>query len=110
MIVECSDCGAVVDGEVIADYVDYETETAMTGKYSFLKCPKCSNPFIVLQISDGSHWDETTWDEPKRLYPPIEMGISSSIPSSLRSAYEEARTCFRAKAYTATVIMCRKTL
>ena len=110
MIVECSDCGALVDGEVIADYVDYETETDMTGKYSFLKCPKCSNPFIVLQISDGSHWDETTWDKQKRLYPPIEMGISSSIPSSLRSAYEEARTCFRAKAYTATVIMCRKTL
>jgi hypothetical protein len=38
------------------------------------------------------------------------MGISLAIPGSIRLAYEEARTCFRAKAYTATAIMCRKTL
>jgi len=110
MLVECLDCGAIVDGEVIADYVDYEPETDTSGKYSFLKCPKCSRPFIMLQICDNSSWIEEIAYEPKRLYPPVEMGISSSIPASLRAAYDEARACFRAKAYVATAIMCRKTL
>jgi hypothetical protein len=59
----------------------------------------------MLQVDDGSGWDE-----PRRIYPPIEMGVSLAIPSSLRLAYEEAHSCFRAKAYTATAIMCRKTL
>jgi len=110
MIVECPDCGALVDGELVADYVDYEPGTDMTGKYSFLKCPKCSRPFIVLQVCDYSSWIEELADAPQRLYPPVEMEISASIPASLRAAYDEARTCFRAKAYVATAIMCRKTL
>jgi hypothetical protein len=50
------------------------------------------------------------WDEPIRLYPPPEMGASQAIPNALRLAYDEARSCFRAKAYSATAIMCRKTL
>jgi len=82
----------------------------MTGKYSFLSCPRCSRPFIVLQTDDGSSFDSSNWSDPSRLYPPIEMGVSLAIPNSLRLAYDEARSCFRAKAYTATAIMCRKTL
>lgn len=105
MLVECTSCVAFVDGEIIADYVHVEEESGTAGKYSFLKCPRCAQPFIVLQIDDGPGWDE-----PSRIYPPIEMGISFAIPSSLRLAYDEARACFRAKAYTATAIMCRKTL
>lgn len=112
MLVECENCQAIVDGELIAYYVDYDAQVDMSGKYSFLKCPRCSRPFIMLQISDGSSGppDEDLWDEPKRLYPPIEMGVNTAIPAPLRSAYDEARACFRANAYTATVIMCRKTL
>jgi len=109
MLVECPNCEAFVDGEYTADYTDYEAASDMTGKYTFLKCPRCSRPFIMLQVDDGSGFD-SAWSEPSRLYPPIEMGIITAIPSSLRLAYEEARSCFRAKAYTATAIMCRKTL
>jgi hypothetical protein len=112
MLVECENCQAIVDAEVIADYLDYEAETDMSGKYSFLRCPRCSRTFIMLQVSDGSSGppDVDLWDEPQRLYPPVEMNVSIAIPAPLRSAYDEARACFRAKAYTATVIMCRKTL
>jgi hypothetical protein len=38
------------------------------------------------------------------------MSVSTAIPTALRFAYAEAHACFRAKAYTATAIMCRKTL
>jgi hypothetical protein len=105
MLVECRNCEAIVDGEVVASYEDYEEASGMTGKYSFLKCPRCSRPFIMLQVDS-----EPGWSEPQRLYPPREMGLSSTIPPSIRLAYEEARTCFNAKAYTAAAIMCRKTL
>jgi len=105
MLVECVDCEAIVDGIVITEYLDTEEESGMTGKYTFLKCPRCSRPFILLQVDDGPGWDE-----PRRLYPPVEMGVSLSIPSALRSTYNEARSCFRAKAFTATAIMCRKVL
>src|SRR5215216_3060889 len=105
MLVECANCEAIVDGETVADYTDFDDQSGMAGKYSFLRCPRCSRPFIMLQVDDGPGWDE-----PRRLYPPIEMGVSLAIPNSLRLAYDEARKCFRAKAYTATAIMCRKTL
>lgn len=109
MLVECTACEALVDGEVIADYTDYDSETGTTGKYSFLKCPRCYRPFIVVQTDDEGSLD-SSWTDPSRLYPPIEMGVSLAIPTSLRLAYDEAHACFRAKAYTATAIMCRKTL
>ena len=110
MLVECVNCEAIVDGEIIAEYLDHEEETGMTGKYSFLKCPRCSRPFIMLQVDESFGYEGGNWDEPRRLYPPIEMGVSQAIPNSLRLAYDEALSCFRAKAYTATAIMCRKTL
>lgn len=105
MLVECVNCEAFVDGELVDDYIHVDAESGTPGKYSFLKCPRCARPFIMLQVDDGPGWDD-----PSRLYPPIEMGISPAIPNSLRSAYDEARACFRAKAYTATAIMCRKIL
>lgn len=105
MLVECPACEAFVDGEFIADYIDVEEPSGTAGRYTFLKCPRCARPFIMLQIDDGPGWDE-----PLRLYPPSEMGVSLAIPTPLRAAYDEARACFRAKAYTATAIMCRKTL
>ena len=105
MLVECQNCEAIVDGEVIASYEDYESASDMNGKYSFLKCPRCARPFIMLQVDEGAGWDM-----PARIYPAIEKGVSPAIPSSIALTYLEAQTCFRAKAYTATAIMCRKTL
>jgi hypothetical protein len=105
MLVECQECEAIVDGEVVASYESYEEASDVTGKYSFLKCPRCARPFIMVQVEDGAGWDA-----PSRIYPPVETGISLAIPSPISSAYYEARNCFRAKAYTATAIMCRKTL
>jgi hypothetical protein len=105
MLVECPDCNAFVEMKVIASY-DYEEEDVdITGRYSFLKCPRCGRPLLILQTSDS--WG---WDSPTRIYPPLETGTSLEVPSSIRATYDEARTCFRARAFTATAIMCRKTL
>jgi Domain of unknown function (DUF4145) len=74
--------------------------------YSFCSCPRCEGPFVAMQQLefDGER------SEPTRLYPAHSDGISSSLPAPIRAAFQEATVCFRAQAYTATAIMCRKTL
>ncbi len=105
MLVDCKECGAIVNAEVVGGYIDTDNVTAETYRISLLRCPRCGGPALVSEIAfnDG-------FDQPVRLYPPRETGIGPAIPKSIRSAYEEARTCFNAKAYTATAIMCRKIL
>jgi hypothetical protein len=60
----------------------------------------------MVQVLD----DTGELDRPARIYPPIETGMSLAIPVPIILTYYEARDCFRAKCYTATAIMCRKTL
>ena len=60
---------------------------------------------VMLQIDDGPGWEK-----PQRLYPSDQVMGSLSIPVDIAMAYAEARLCFKARAYTATAIMCRKTL
>jgi Domain of unknown function (DUF4145) len=56
-------------------------------------------------------WHNSPWSEPpEREYPPMDRTLQYSVPDSIRNAFTEARTCFRAKAFIATAIMCRKTL
>jgi hypothetical protein len=105
MIAECTDCGAIVNGEEVASFVDDQDESGVFGRYTFLKCPKCRRPLVMLQIDDGAGWEL-----PQRIYPPQDSISIGSIPIPIATTYAEARTCFRAKAYTATAIMCRKTL
>lgn len=50
------------------------------------------------------------WDEPIRAFPPRDREVDPSVPKDIARAFTEARTCFRAKAFTAATIMCRKTL
>jgi hypothetical protein len=49
-------------------------------------------------------------NEPPEVIYPSAPQASPSIPKPIREAIGEAQACFRAKAYTATAIMCRKTL
>jgi hypothetical protein len=44
------------------------------------------------------------------LFPPEDNRVNPRLPAPLKSAYSEAISCFKSKAYTATAIMCRKTL
>ncbi|MEU5434721.1 DUF4145 domain-containing protein [Streptomyces sp. NPDC020719] len=50
------------------------------------------------------------WTPPERLWPVAGRPLSFFVPAELRSEHEEARACFRARAYTATAVMVRRTL
>jgi hypothetical protein len=105
MLVECRCCEAVVDGKLLSSYDIFDADLSIPTKYSFLRCPKCSYPLLVYQEDYGRGWEES-----ERLYPPKEKQVNPELPQPIKNAYQEALSAFKAKAYTASAIMCRKTL
>src|SRR5690348_1951040 len=106
MILECNFCEALVEAEVLCSYVDQDRNEP-AGKWSLVKCPKCTLPMLAVQVDDDDEWNETL---PTRVFPPQDKQFSKSVPETIKTAYKEAQSCFRAKAFTACAIMCRKVL
>ena len=104
MILECSHCEAIVEAEELFSYVDNDPEDP-PGKWTFVKCPRCTLPMVAVQadFGDGNF-------TPTRVYPAQNKELGLSVPKLIREAYKEAAACFRSKAFTASAIMCRKAL
>ncbi|MGW6212763.1 DUF4145 domain-containing protein [Streptomyces sp. NPDC055109] len=79
--------------------------------YTLVSCDKCRTPQLLRQESvmvAGGHWG---WTDATREWPSSASApLSPSIPSSIAREMSEARACFRAKLYTATAVMVRRTL
>lgn len=76
-------------------------------EYSLLQCGGCGK--VSLQEQEQGILDLPDYQVVKFAYP-AQRQLSESVPESLRREFDEARTCFDAKAYTATVVMVRRTL
>lgn len=50
------------------------------------------------------------WTDFFRLWPSDNRSLSKAVPEGLRRVHEEAKKCYDARAYTATVVMVRRTL
>jgi hypothetical protein len=77
-----------------------------------VSCPRCHSPMLAYQES-GFGWDIPAGEfgpKPERIFPARERDLHPSVPKPIQQAFTEARTCFRAKVFTAAAIMCRKTL
>jgi hypothetical protein len=109
MLLECKNCQAIVDAKVLYahEYVQLiEEQYAISARVTFASCPACDAPLLAAQNDIGSGWDA-----PERIYPPRDRDFTwDEVPSNIVRAFNEARTCFRTKAFTAAAIMCRKTL
>ena len=78
-------------------------------EYVIASCEICWQTLIIRKLIEG---DE---EAPKKLvveilWPVLERPLSETIPATLRGEHAEARACFRVNAYTATVVMVRRTL
>jgi hypothetical protein len=100
MILECKNCEALVNAELVASYIRDQDKNWST-THSMLKCPKCEHPFLTNEDEFFGMWC---------LYPSPDNRVNPNLPKPLQLAYTEALACFKSKAYTATAIMCRKTL
>jgi len=63
-------------------------------------------PSLQVREDYGIGFDK---DEPSLIYPERRR-LSTDVPAPLRREWEEAFTCFEAKAYTAATVMVRRTL
>jgi hypothetical protein len=72
-----------------------------------VQCHRCFQPTIQVREDYGRGFADD--DRPTTVYPAPQR-LSPSVPTGLRSEWEEAQTCFRAKAYSACVVMVRRTL
>jgi hypothetical protein len=84
-----------------------EEQPFFSARVTLASCPRCGAP--MLGYEDGTD-PNCGWGTPVRVYPPRDRSVHYSVPKSIRQAFDEARTWFRAKASTAAAIMCRKTL
>jgi hypothetical protein len=107
MLLECTTCDARVDASVVTSYVAHGGDLAPSFLITFARCPACASPFLATQEED---FGEHQWQAPQRLFPPPEVNSAATFPKPIQQAYSEARACYRAGAYTAAAIMCRKAL
>ena len=79
---------------------------APAAEYVLIQCDRCGVPSVQVREDYGRGFED---DEPEIVFP-APRRLSRNIPRPLRRDWEEARTCFDAKAYTATAVMVRRTL
>ena len=103
MLGECGRCDVAVDAVVEGQY-SFRDEDGPLETVVLARCPRCSEPIVVRydEIEGLGHLVQ--------IFPAPERPLSRSVPTNIRDGFQEARDCFRAAAYTATALMCRRTL
>ncbi|MGK5444628.1 DUF4145 domain-containing protein [Micromonospora sp. URMC 105] len=108
MICPHCECPAIqeVKGVVVVPKDDPEDHDSPDFEYTLLRCTDCRE--ASLQVREL--WFFASLNEVTKFAYPAQRQLSLDVPTELRREFEEARTCFEAKAYTAAVVMVRRTL
>jgi len=103
---DCSVCEKDTLCEVQGVYVEPPNDDAEPRRLLLVTCTSCSSGLLLEQSHDGHDWSDhtRTWPSDAR------SRLSSTIPPPLRRELWEARRCFKARSYAATVMMVRRTL
>ena len=79
-------------------------------RYSLALCTGCDVPFVAVEYEEEVDGPYSAFSAPIVVWPSRHRELSMSIPAGVRGVLEEARTCFGAKAFSAAVVMVRRTL
>lgn len=111
LLVDCPDCRASVEARIEHEvYWEGDEPWEYPTQVSFVTCLRCKRPLVVGDEHYGYNGDEEVRSGTFRLWPPPDKQLSLSVPAPIREAFREAQTCFRAKAYVAAAVMCRKVM
>lgn len=110
MIVECLECHSYVEAKESGGFERLSDGSGSSHLYSLLSCTKCGSPILIRQANIGNMAEGNKWDTPYLLFPATDLRVNPSAPRDIQAAFEEACSCYRAQAFTASAIMCRKTL
>lgn len=105
-VTECPICQQKVTATVEA-YNEFAPNSDFEFKrYLIAECALCYQTLLLEQVQGSGKYKrelECVWPAPPR-------ALAETVPEVLRREHFEARTCFKSKAYTATVVMVRRTL
>lgn len=104
----CPKCGEPSKSNVHGRVTAYDPDSGPPSEFAFLQCSHrdCMAPLVQVREDYGGGFDD---DKPV-FYFPSPRRLSHAVPRALRDEYAEARKCFEAKAYGATLVMVRRTL
>ena len=106
MLSHCPTCNAIVTVAQHGEYLYGNPREGLPVKAILASCSECHEPLLLGREDYGFD----IWSDPWRMYPVDRSRLSAAVPETLGTAYREAMTCFNARAYTASAIMCRKVL
>ena len=86
---------------------EYQDPFLLGYTYIMLQCAECQE--VSLQIKVDEVISDPGYEVPKFVYP-ARRQLSNAVPEPLRREFDEARSCFDNKTYTAAVVMVRRTL
>jgi hypothetical protein len=106
-VIQCRTCNTRTLAEpmsrTVGVYVDFPFEDDW---YIVVSCKMCYHAHLIRRPKSatvGSRENVVLWPQP-------DSELNSAIPEALRLEHLEARRCFRNGAFTATVVMVRRTL
>jgi hypothetical protein len=107
----CPNCNSIVEAEVLFTYtydIEQNDEDRCEGTIVKLaKCINCDKP--ILLVEDFIEIEDRYFPQGSvQLYPEKEENFVADAPPLVIKPYREAIRCFKANAYEASVIMCRK--
>jgi hypothetical protein len=107
----CPTCNAIVETGVIFSYsynVTHTDELQSEGiEIELSKCLNCESPILIEEQFQSI--EDHTWTNHKvQLFPLTDNLALKNAPEIVIGPYKEASKCYRAQAYDACVIMCRK--
>lgn len=106
MLAHCPTCNANVTVAEHGEHLYGDPREGLPVKAILASCFECREPMLLGREEYG----RDVWSDPWRMYPVDRSTLSAAVPETLRAAYREAILCFKARAYTASAIMCRKVL
>ncbi len=107
-LVNCPKCNTRTVAVSMTRLID-EDMPPWEGVHVVVECKICYQIMLI-----NHQWDDKSAyrfrESNKVLWPNSGREMSTKIPESLRLEHKEARSCFSSAAYTATVVMVRRTL
>lgn len=104
-VIECVHCENSSSAVVVGEIEDRDYGHGPPSLIELLRCSQCGQATLMVREDFGNGWDS-----PYRLWPAQRRPLSLTIPKALRDQHDEARKCFEVRAFTATVVMVRRTL
>jgi len=100
-----------VFARVVAEHAPPVDDPDLHYKVSLVECPSCNQPLAARQALDiDPETGEYDFTAARRVWPDPEREVSPSVPRPVRSALEEAKLSYSARAYSASAAMVRKTV